>query len=330
MSLLLYGITDSGPALPDTGQGVGGASVRRIGSGGLVAIATEHGRSPAFDEEALWAFEQVVESHMTDGAILPIRFGTLLPDAAATERMLRERRTEFSDKLERIRGAVELSVRGIWPAIPDATIAGAETGTGYMRSRAEPRRRAREIAARVHARLDGHARDHTTGCSPTRILRLLRPSSWTGKQNRTFSARSRGSTPSWRKPTWSAPDLGRPTALSGARSMTDKLLSGSPPPLSHGQLDRIQSALNRRVDADPEGLEKGLAQLVLTVIELLRQLMERQAVHRMEAGNLSPDEVERLGRTFMALAERMEELKEVFGLEDEDLNLNLGPLGDLM
>lgn len=159
MSLLLYGITDSGPALPDTGQGVGGASVRRIGSGGLVAIATEHGRSPAFDEEALWAFEQVVESHMTDGAILPIRFGTLLPDAAATERMLRERRTEFSDKLERIRGAVELSVRGIWPAIPDATIAGAETGTGYMRSRAEPRRRAREIAARVHARLDGHARD---------------------------------------------------------------------------------------------------------------------------------------------------------------------------
>jgi hypothetical protein len=100
--------------------------------------------------------------------------------------------------------------------------------------------------------------------------------------------------------------------------------------MSYQELERIDSALKRRVKADPEGLERGLAQLVLTVIELLRQLMERQAVHRMEAGNLSDEEVERLGRTFMALAERMDELKEAFGLEDEDLNLNLGPLGDLL
>ena len=111
--------------------------------------------------------------------------------------------------------------------------------------------------------------------------------------------------------------------------MADKLLSGPSAWPTHGELERIESALTRRVHADPEGLEKGLAQLVLTVIELLRQLMERQAVHRMQAGNLSPDEVERLGRTFMALAERMDDLKEIFGLEDEDLNLNLGPLGDL-
>ena len=112
--------------------------------------------------------------------------------------------------------------------------------------------------------------------------------------------------------------------------MTDKLLSGPQSWPYEGELARIESALTRRVKADPEGLEKGLAQLVLTVIELLRQLMERQAVHRMEAGNLSAEEVERLGRTFMALAERMDELKEIFGLQDEDLNLNLGPLGDLM
>jgi hypothetical protein len=86
----------------------------------------------------------------------------------------------------------------------------------------------------------------------------------------------------------------------------------------------------RRVEADPERLEKGLAQLVLTLVELLRQLMERQALRRIEGGTLTPDEIERLGRTFMALAERMEELKSEFGLTDEDLNLNLGPLGDLM
>lgn len=88
--------------------------------------------------------------------------------------------------------------------------------------------------------------------------------------------------------------------------------------------------MSTRVTTDPEKLEKGLAHLVLTIIELLRQLMERQALHRIEGGTLTNDEVERLGQTFMALAERMEELKEAFGLEDEELNLNLGPLGDLL
>ena len=91
-----------------------------------------------------------------------------------------------------------------------------------------------------------------------------------------------------------------------------------------------RAALPRRLNADPEGLEKGLAQLVLTLVELLRELMERQALRRIEAGTLSDEEVERLGRTFMALKERMDELKDVFGLADEDLNLNLGPLGNLL
>jgi hypothetical protein len=85
-----------------------------------------------------------------------------------------------------------------------------------------------------------------------------------------------------------------------------------------------------RIDTDQEQVERGLAQLVLTLIELLRQLMERQAIRRMDAGGLSDDEVERLGRTFLALAQRMEELKQTFGLTDDDLNLDLGPLGTLM
>ena len=88
--------------------------------------------------------------------------------------------------------------------------------------------------------------------------------------------------------------------------------------------------MSTRITTDPEKLEQGLSHLVLTIIELLRQLMERQALHRIESGTLTPEEIERLGRTFMALAERMEELKEAFGLEDRDLNMNLGPLGDLM
>jgi hypothetical protein len=95
-------------------------------------------------------------------------------------------------------------------------------------------------------------------------------------------------------------------------------------------LEHVAAELPRRLNADPEDLEKGLAQLVLTVIELLRQLMERQALRRVEGGSLTDEEVERLGRTFLALSERMDELKDVFGLEDKDLNLNLGPLGDLL
>lgn len=97
-----------------------------------------------------------------------------------------------------------------------------------------------------------------------------------------------------------------------------------------GELEHLPEAFPRRIDADPEKVEQGLAQLVLTVIELLRQLMERQALRRMETGNLSDEQIERLGETFMKLDRRMRELTEHFGLEEGDLNLNLGPLGDLL
>lgn len=110
-----------------------------------------------------------------------------------------------------------------------------------------------------------------------------------------------------------------------------KLLAGEAEFTLFGdELDRLDGALRRRVNADREGLEKGLAQLVLTLIELLRQLMERQALRRIDGGSLTADEIERLGETFMLLEERMEELKEAFEIEDEDLNLDLGPLGRLI
>jgi hypothetical protein len=97
-----------------------------------------------------------------------------------------------------------------------------------------------------------------------------------------------------------------------------------------GELEHVQQAFPRRVNADPERVEKGLAQLVLTLVELLRQLMERQALRRMEAGTLTDEQIERLGDTFMKLEGRMQELKAHFELEDSDLNLNLGPLGNLL
>ena len=111
---------------------------------------------------------------------------------------------------------------------------------------------------------------------------------------------------------------------------TDKVLVRPPDDRALGDPPALENALTRRLNAEPEKLEKGLAQLVLTIVELLRQLMERQALHRIEGGTLSEEEVERLGQTFMALAQRMDELKEEFGLTDRDLNLNLGPLGNLL
>ncbi|MEV5763170.1 gas vesicle protein K [Micromonospora sp. NPDC052213] len=88
--------------------------------------------------------------------------------------------------------------------------------------------------------------------------------------------------------------------------------------------------LDRRLAVDRDSVERGLASLVLTVIELLRQLMERQALRRVDLGDLTEEQVERIGTTLMALEEQMTGLREYFGLAPEDLNLDLGPLGPLL
>lgn len=91
----------------------------------------------------------------------------------------------------------------------------------------------------------------------------------------------------------------------------------------------LAHALPERINADPENVEQGLARLVLTVIELLRQLLEHQAIRRMDGGTLTDEQVERLGLALLKLDHRMGELKTVFGLTDDDLNIDLGPLGRL-
>jgi hypothetical protein len=94
-------------------------------------------------------------------------------------------------------------------------------------------------------------------------------------------------------------------------------------------LKAIARALPERIDADPEKVEQGLARLVLTVVELLRRVLEHQAVRRMDGGTLSDAEIETLGLALLKLQERMEELKATFGLTDDDLSIDLGPLGRL-
>lgn len=86
----------------------------------------------------------------------------------------------------------------------------------------------------------------------------------------------------------------------------------------------------RRISADPDTVERDLVRLVLTLVELLRQLMERQALHRVDQGDLTEAEEERLGATLMVLHDRMVGLCAQYGLTMEDLNLDLGPLGTLL
>ena len=96
------------------------------------------------------------------------------------------------------------------------------------------------------------------------------------------------------------------------------------------EMEKVQDALPKKINANPKNVEKGLAKLVLTLIELIRKLLEKQAMRRVDAGSLSEEEIERVGETLMKLENKMKELKKAFDLKDEELNLNLGPLGDLM
>jgi len=96
------------------------------------------------------------------------------------------------------------------------------------------------------------------------------------------------------------------------------------------ELERVRGILPERVNVDPEGVEQGLAKLVLTLVEFLRQVLERQAIRRMDGGTLTDDEVERVGLALMRLEAKIREMAQMFGLDPDDLNLGLGPIGKLL
>lgn len=95
-------------------------------------------------------------------------------------------------------------------------------------------------------------------------------------------------------------------------------------------LAEVAEGLPRRLDVDPDAVQRDLARLVLTLVELLRRVVEHQAVRRMEDDDLSDEQIERMGTALQRLEEKMQEIKGVFGLADEDLNIDLGPLGKLL
>lgn len=96
------------------------------------------------------------------------------------------------------------------------------------------------------------------------------------------------------------------------------------------ELRDVAPSLPRRLEASPDDIEAGVSQLVLTLVEFIRQVLEHQAIRRMEGGSLTEEETERLGLALMRLEERLADVRDAFGLEAQDLNIDLGPLGRLL
>jgi hypothetical protein len=133
------------------------------------------------------------------------------------------------------------------------------------------------------------------------------------------------------RPPLLAPLPGAPILPPAEQIRHDEVVSAlaPPPDATSAPLAAVAETLLPRIDADPDNVENGLAKLVLTLIEVLRKVLEHQAVRRMEGGNLSAAEIERLGVALLRLNDRMQDMKGIFGLTDEDLQIDLGPLGRL-
>lgn len=128
-----------------------------------------------------------------------------------------------------------------------------------------------------------------------------------------------------------APSPETPPATASGSTMESQVVESleAPREVPVTPLETVAEALPPRLNTDPENVENGLAKLVLTLIEVLRKVLEHQAVRRMEGGHLSDAEIEKLGVALLRLNDRMQEMKGIFGLTDDDLQIDLGPLGKL-
>jgi hypothetical protein len=127
-----------------------------------------------------------------------------------------------------------------------------------------------------------------------------------------------------------APPQSQPSAPSGS-TMESQVVDAldAPRDTAVTPLESVAESLPQRLNTDPDKVENGLAKLVLTLIEVLRKVLEHQAVRRMEGGHLSDAEIEKLGVALLRLNDRMQDMKGIFGLTDDDLQIDLGPLGKL-
>jgi hypothetical protein len=300
---------------------------------------------------------------MQGGPVLPVRFGTAFSSEQKLDDVMALNEEALSDALDHVDGCVELSVHVLLPA-PENSETVPQTGRQYMLEKLAAEQALQRVRKNLHDALAPLAEDTALRVAPGPDL--LFSAAYLVRRDKTEDFRRRlldltaahdhlrtlctGPWPPYhfvpklvfpppspsshrhrrhRRP-WrqAVPDASGPT-LSSDR--LNKILNdpGNLDEFVRG-LQNLGNTLPSRVNADPQSVERGLAKLVLTLIDLLRQLMERQAIRRMEGGSLTDEEIERLGQTFMLLEKRLKELRESFGLQDEDLNLDLGPLGKLM
>ena len=293
--------------------------LRIVRAGGLAVVIAPASEGEV-DADALWRREALLEELMQQRALLPVRYGTLVEDEAAAAAAVAGRGEALAGALRGVRGAVELSVRAV---APDSRT--REPGE-HLQARAAHER----TAAALHERLAAAARGR---CATTAASCCGRRHLVDRAEVDRFVSLVRGLQAEHAELSILCAAVAALFLRRAGGRMRDKVLAG---PLD-GDLDPfarpsrgLSNSLSRRIDADPESVEQGLAQLVLTIVELLRQLMERQALRRIDGGGLTEEQIERLGTTFMELDRRMEELRDHFGLAADDLNLDLGPLGRLL
>jgi hypothetical protein len=145
------------------------------------------------------------------------------------------------------------------------------------------------------------------------------------------SAMSRPRVAGARTPGLAAPRREPRLAVASGSTMESQVVDSldAPRDVAVTPLETVAESLPQRLNTDPDKVENGLAKLVLTLIEVLRKVLEHQAVRRMEGGHLSDAEIEKLGVALLRLNDRMQDMKGIFGLTDDDLQIDLGPLGKL-
>ena len=272
-------------------------------------------------ERLVRAHNELLTGALEEGAVVPFRFGTTFPDLAALEAWLELHRAALAAELDRLRGTVEWSVEtvGRVPEVGAAEYLGARLATtvGGLACANASRRRARTWPAmRISSRRRGR-----TSSPPQSMISKQRGiscgSPGRGRRTRSRACRERIT----RRPSRLArrygrrrrrrrDDLGRrgvDLIALRLKALFASVGTEGADKLAFPRRER-RARLPARVETDENSLQRGLAQLVLVLVEILGELLERQAVRRMAAGSLNDDETEKLGAAFLALHRRIDEL----------------------
>ena len=313
----MYALLRESPRAVALGHGVAAEPLRAVPCGDLTAVVGEVAASPEVDAQALRGHDAVIRRlHGAVDALLPVRFGAAVADEQALAEAIDPRADDLRAALELVAGCYQVTLRVFGEATVETEAAeevgeGPGAGTRYLtqRLRAETRARSAPEIEPLREALGGLVRAerverHDAPPLVASVYHLVRAVD-AGAYDAAFAA--------------AVP------RLSGIR-----IRRSGPWDALRRELEQRASAIGvPRWNADPDDVRRSVAHLVLSLVEFIRKLLERQAIRRMEMGTLTADETEAVGLALMRLEETVRELAERFGIPPEDLNLDLGPLGRL-